>query len=453
MVQIVEMKRAPSLGEALGAGIGQGMTQGLNMAVQSMYESRQNRNRNSQLLKALGKEDLIDQVGDLPTEYVMAAMKLKEEQGVSSQLQNLHKALSGEGIQGGTSKPTPERTLLPGQAPMLPAEQYGQREVSQQNIQQQTDQPTRLTARQKLDNLENSWKIAQTQLSGPAMEQATKIYNQKKNQLIQEGNLEQRERSADVQERTFQSAQEEKMYKRNQAIYDKNEKQISETVNPLVEREEMDLALIPQLKMARQAVESGNTSGMFQFLSGSGFLPGMTPETGVLNYIGKESIGSIIDRMGGRGNQYLEKMGKGATPSPGMSKQTASTIIDFMESETRRDLKHAQIARQLSEKYSKSKKVLSPGRFKNEVNKEMKAWNEKNVGYTAYKMQEGREADYSDAAMEDRAFEPAIVPGSTPMTKRRLKALIKRMGGDKAKAVNKAKKLGYKFESQMTEPE
>jgi hypothetical protein len=453
MVQIIEMKRAPSLGEALGAGIGQGMTQGLNMAVQDMYESRKNKRETSSLLKSIGREDLIESAGNMSPQYLIEALKYKERQDVSSQLQNLHKALSGEGVQGGTSKPTPERTLLPGQAPMLPAEQYGQGEVSQQNIPQQTDQPTRLTARQKLDNLENSWKMAQTQLSGPAMEQASKIYNQKKNQLIQEGNLEQRERSADVQERTFQSAQEEKMYKRNQAIYDKNEKQISETVNPLVEREEMNIALRPQLAAARQAVASGNTSGMFQFLSGSGFLPGMTPETGVLNYVGKEGIGSLVDRMGGRGNQYIEKMAKGAQASPGMNKQTALTIIDFQEAEMRREAKHVQVARQLAEKYSKSKKVLSPGRFKNEVNKEMKAWNEKNVGYTAYKIQQTREADYSDSAMEDRAFEPAVVPGSTPMTEKRMKALIKRMGGDEVKAAKQAQKLGYKFETQTTEPE
>lgn len=483
MVQIVQMQRAPSLGEALGSGLGQGMSQGLNMAVQTMYESKTNRNRNSQLLKALGREDMIDQVGDLPTDYVMAAMKLKEEQGAAKQLSNLSSLLQPDAsTEGNVTTPAPAaRTLSPQQAPMLNDQSlgrttegvppYAQGQPTQQP-QQQYETPqaqqsvpgqeiSRLTARQKLDNLEKNWGRVQQQLklksdepgAALAFKQAKDIYDKNKARLVQEGNLEQRERSADIQQKTFESGQEEKLYKRHKEVFDLNRKQIEDVVTPIADRESKNSRLKPQLAAARQAVESGQTEGYWQFLSGNGFLPGMTPESGVLNYLGKEGVGSLVDRMGGRANQFIEKMAKGAQASPGMKKETAMAIIDFQEAEIRHDEKEAELADKLSEKYSKSNKPMSPGKFRRELDKEMKPWIEKNVSYTAYKAQESAEKDLSDEALFDQAFYKASVPGWTPITQRRMKAIVDRVGGDPEKAVEKAKKLGYRFEPQMTPPE
>ena len=484
MVQVIEMKRAPSLGEALGAGLGQGMSQGLNMAVQTMYESKTNRNRNSQLLKALGKEDMIDQVGDLPTDYVMAAMKLKEEQGAAKQLANLSNLLSPDAsTEGSATTPAPAARTLPyGQAPMLGTQPLGGMTegvppYAQAQPQQQIQQPpyaapqaqqsvpgqeiSRLTARQKLDNLEKNWGRVQQQLklksdepgAALAFKQAKDIYDKNRARLVQEGNLEQRERSADIQQKTFESGQEEKLYKRQKEVSDRNMKQIEDVVTPIADRESKNSRLKPQLAAARQAVESGQTEGYWQFLSGNGFLPGMTPESGVLNYLGKEGVGSLVDRMGGRANQFIEKMAKGAQASPGMKKETARAIIDFQEAEIRHDEKEAELADKLSEKYSKSNKPMSPGKFRRELDKEMKPWIEKNVSYTAYKAQESAEKDLSDEALFDKAFEKASVPGWTPITQRRAKAILKRVGGDEKKAIEKTKQLGYRFEPQMTPPE
>jgi hypothetical protein len=478
MVQIVQMQRAPSLGEALGAGLGQGMSQGLNMAVQTMYESRANRNRNSQLLKALGREDMIDQVGDLPTDYVMAAMKLKEEQGAAKQLSNLSSLLSPDAsTEGNVTTPAPAaRTLSPQQAPMLNDQSLGRTTEGVPPYTQAQQPPyaahqarqsvpgqeiSRLTARQKLDNLEKNWGMVQQQLklksdepgAAAAFKQAKDIYDKNRAKLVQEGNLEQRERSADIQQKTFESGQEEKLYKRHKEVFDLNRKQIEDVVNPIADRESKNSRLKPQLAAARQAVESGQTEGYWQFLSGNGILPGLTPESGVLNYLGKEGVGSLVDRMGGRANQFIEKLAKGAQASPGMKKETARAIIDFQEAEIRHDEKEAELADKLAEKYSKSSKPMNPGKFRRELDKEMKPWVEKNVSYTAYKAQESAEKDLSDEALFDQAFYKASVPGWTPITQRRMKAIVDRVGGDPEKAVEKAKRLGYKFEPQMTPPE
>lgn len=459
MVQIIPMERTPSPFQSLGAGLGQGLSQGINYGIQDMLQQKSNSRQIKSLFamlgpevtKSLGLSDAdIDKFSGLDPKLFMSVIDAKRQQMSLDDLirERTKSPLNNQYPEESTQEGTPtSRTLAPGIAPMLEYQDIPAEETAPpgKKTRQETPVTPKKSLSQELKDNKEYWN--NRIMSAPRNMVKEYIQMMKEDQF----SIRDQAKAEAAQEKNA-LAREKYTTEQGQKITDYNLKQIEPLIEEIGIREQKNNALKLQLPQARQAVESGNTAGIGQFLAAKGFSPGLTPESALLKYLSKENIANVVDRIGGRANMFLEKVASTASAAPGHDRETALGLIEFEESEMRQDEKKAEIANRLAQKYANSKKKMYPGQFQKEINKELTKWIPKNVDYTSYKIQQSRESGLTSAQLLERAFDKATAPGYTPITRERMAAIKYKLNGDDRAAAKKALELGYVFPKYIEEP-
>lgn len=492
MVQIVNVDPKPSIWAALGQGLGQGISSGISAGmsykVQDMLDQKKTaRLQESQgrkglaalkILKpeateqeqaaayALGPEQTVKIMemmgGDaLSRLYSLSGVEPSQTQTPQSQqpqtaqqqfqgfqAQQMQQPQQQVNIQGmpGMQNVGPRMSpvqmnqqIQPQQPPMM----LDQNQIQQQPqavtapMTQQTQAPRpqmmqqsqqqRLQPEQLSDEDWSKWMAGQ-RMTMKQMKEANAFRKQRQETAFKQRDVELKERK-DVRE---------------QARFEREMQETPADLKPYVADVEAKRASSVgrdnSVRLAEQAIRSGNTSGFVQhFIETRGFDPLKSENAALLDVAAKEFTLGNIRRAGSRPNQWIEQQIRNMFPKVGRSEVANLVTLEATKLENDINKKEVEIYDRLSEEdYSKKGRL---GRdIRKRVDNELKQYVGKRSNLAAIKMQEIREEKKDEKTLQgiDK------VPKGTPLTPRRIDALIKKFDGDVDKAAKTATKLGFK---------
>jgi len=188
-------------------------------------------------------------------------------------------------------------------------------------------------------------------------------------------------------------------------------------------------------------ISSGEISGVMPWLIDKfGIDPLMKPESAAFKVALKENFLGNIGRVGSRPNQWIETQLMSMAPAIGRSEEANLLALEALKGDTAVDQKEIQLMDELSNKYPDD-----PEKILKEKNRLLDDFALEQQKKTSYNMQSVKEQ--IQKKNDPRAFNSLrkVTPG-TPLTIEKAKVILDAFKGDKQKAINAAKQLGYSIE-------
>ena len=188
-------------------------------------------------------------------------------------------------------------------------------------------------------------------------------------------------------------------------------------------------------------ISSGEISGVMPWLIDKfGIDPLMKPDSAAFKVALKENFLGNIGRVGSRPNQWIETQLMSMAPAIGRSEEANLLALEALKGDTAVDQKEIQLMDELSNKYPNE-----PEKILKEKNRLLDDFALEQQKKTSYNMQSVKEQ--IQKKNDPRAFNSLrkVTPG-TPLTIEKAKVILDAFKGDKQKAINAAKQLGYSIE-------
>lgn len=201
------------------------------------------------------------------------------------------------------------------------------------------------------------------------------------------------------------------------------------------------------LNVSRQAINSGEMKPLGgDFWADILHIPALRSVSGsALNTAAKTNLIGTLTRVSGRApNQYLETQINNAFARAGQSKESNLAQVDIAEAILDMDEKYTQAIDRLSQEYREAGWDYIPSSIDREARESVQAYNQERQKELAYSLQENIEAGMGP---EKRSHVKHVAPG-TPLTNEMAIFLKGKVGGDEAKAIQLAEKLGYEIPDQ-----
>lgn len=198
-------------------------------------------------------------------------------------------------------------------------------------------------------------------------------------------------------------------------------------------------------KMAAQEemgriISSGEISGVMPWLIDKfGINPLMKPESSAFKVALKENFLGNIGRVGSRPNMWIEQQLMEMAPAIGRSEEANLLALEALKGDTAVDQKEIQLMDELSNKYPDD-----PDKILKEKNRLLDDFALEQQKKTSYNMQSVKEQ--IQKKNDPKAFNSLrkVTPG-TPLTVEKKKVILDAFKGDKRKAIDAAKQLGYEI--------
>lgn len=199
-------------------------------------------------------------------------------------------------------------------------------------------------------------------------------------------------------------------------------------------------------KVARQAAKEGNVGGFDINWVANQLGPWAEPlknKSGIqLETAMKNVLLDTLSQVKGRPNQWIEQRIQSATPSIGKNPAANDAIFDFSEAKLDLDEKILDAKDDIIQLYE-SKGLPIPSNIDKLANESIKDYAIQREADLAYDLR----SDY-EKYEGIKSLKP--VPNGTPLTFEKRDYLIQKSGGDKKKALELARKLGYTIPNEQT---
>jgi hypothetical protein len=465
MVQIIPMSRTPGMGEAIGSGFARGVNQGIeegnyekrlgmHAKLTDMMQQQKQTREGKAFLEAMGPEILkaygldperIDQFAPLGQAGLSTIMKQKAEM---ESLKNLIQADIGDRPsqlnkiqQQPRREPQQDTKALPaGRAPMLnyediPAEEEPlerpQREQPRYNIRASQNQPKKnepeiSDIRGEVERIKQESENNLLKARTPAqVKQIQAIRDKKIDQALKISEAESKFRKTEVALKDSQTrVARETEQKDVQTFVNESQQQASKIPN---ERALLDIA--------QSSLKSGNfgllswdniadKTGIDAFRTGQG----EAFRTAVKHYFLDETRG-----LGKQGNMFMEKFISSILPNVGKTPEANMAWLEMEKMRLDNVEKKQSLIEELTPYNTDSNGVPSRDLI-NSVNKEMLEYGKKNSQKYIYRAQ-GLTAEEINRLDK--------VEKGTLLTEKKTDAILRATKGDKKKAIQVAKALGY----------
>lgn len=498
MVQIIEMPRKRSIGEAIGQGLGEGFSRGVDAALQDIsYEKRLSIQARQQMMLEEQREAKQDQKiwkaanvmafskGYPDTAAALFSME-KASPGFLAKVndqwapndwvrldEHLRQYSSDDQINrsqgGGTANPPPlaqtggaqvggaqnarsaiqstninprdplinqAANVQPG-ANMMPPSPFPDVNKARANqaIEQTQVQPQGQT--QQIAN--EPIQMGRVQEQTPEeMTYAQKIAYNNANyprKIAQQMNAQARaEESLKYQKSRAESAKESASLKRRIYEESKNEP-FRKKVNDLRDKVIKEQT---SLDLAESAIKTGDTSSLVQWYANQHDLDfAKTPASVILGTAAKEFLTGGVKSLGSKGvNQFIEKRMLSMFPVVGQSEEANLSLVEALRFQVALDNKKIELYDKYEELYHNN-----PSKIEKEVFNDLNKYANEEKERLAYKLSEIRD-DF--ATRSELASTKKAIPGSF-ITQKRADVLKEKAHGDGKKAQEAARKMGYKF--------
>lgn len=490
MVQIVNMQPAPSAWSGFGAGMGQGVSQATGMMINvKLNEMLQQKQLAVQHAEWARQGEAIAKMTGHPEHAPFYAsvgpemgLKMLDQLGVEGMSSNLA-ALQGLGQQEQTfmnkepqeasqaRQMQPQGYIEPPVGMMAPQDQ-GMRQISQtpsisqQEALQATRNQAQNTALMTQGVAPNIQGIPQSQaepvqgterpaerpapmplprtpITTEGEEVSEPVSNEQFRKMLQSTPPKLRPQllKARQEAQKLSTSKEKLEYQKSKDLEAKETKLSDPYLKTIEEKRASTRDQESSLNLAETALRDRDNSTIFyQFVADKlGFDPLLDENSSLLRTSSKEFILGSLRRAGSRPNMWIEQQIGNMFPTIGKTKQANMSVIEALKFDNKINQKEVEISDRLSDKYKQTLGYI-PSSISKDVDKELRPYVEKQRDKLGTRLQEIKEMKKSPDQLKSLKH----VAEGTPLTRSRGLAILETAGGDVNKALNIAKKLGYK---------